>query len=79
MDVPVNPHPSDEDLEWLYPSCLLYGKECFSAFRSIANYRYKWYVTKSNYVAMKIFLTGRKKKGQDIFCSRMWACFFRLK
>ena len=42
MDVPVNPHPSDEDLEWLYPSCLLYGKECFSAFRSIANYRYKW-------------------------------------
>ena len=40
MDVPVNPHPSDEDLEWLYPSCLLYGKECFSAFRSIANYRY---------------------------------------
>ena len=34
MDVPVNPHPSDEDLEWLYPSCLLYGKECFSAFRS---------------------------------------------
>ena len=62
MDVPVNPHPSDEDLEWLYPSCLLYGKECFSAFRSIANYRYKWYVTKSNYVAMKIFLTGRKKR-----------------
>ena len=62
MDVPVNPHPSDEDLEWLYPSCLLYGKECISAFRSIANYRYKWYVTKSNYVAMKIFLTGRKKR-----------------
>ena len=64
MDVPVNPHPSDEDLEWLYPSCLLYGKECFSAFRSIANYRYKWYVTKSNYVTMKIFLTGRKKKNK---------------
>ena len=41
MGVPVNPHPSDEDLEWLYPSCLLYGKECFRAFRSIANYRYK--------------------------------------
>ena len=61
MGVPVNPHPSDEDLEWLYPSCLLYGKECFRAFRSIPNYRYIWYVAKSNYVAMKIFLTGRKK------------------
>ena len=28
--------PSDEDLEWPYPSCLLYGKEVFRAFRSIA-------------------------------------------
>ena len=28
--------PSDEDLEWPYPSCLLYGKEFFRAFRSIA-------------------------------------------
>ena len=37
MGVPVNPHPSDEDLEWLYSSCLLCGKECFRAFRSIAN------------------------------------------
>ena len=62
MGVPVNPHPSDEDLEWLYPSCLLYGKESFRAFRLIANYRYKWYVAKSNYVAMKIFLTGRKRR-----------------
>ena len=79
MVVPVNPHPSDEDLEWLYPSCLLYGKECFRAFRSIPNYRYIWYVAKSNYVAMKIFLTGRKKEEQDIFCPRMWACIFHLK
>ena len=29
--------PSDEDLEWLYPSCSLYEKEFFRAFRSIAN------------------------------------------
>ena len=54
MGVPVNPHPSDEDLEWPYPSCLLCGKKCFSAFHLIANYRCKWYVAKSNYVAMKI-------------------------
>ena len=50
--------PSDEDFEWLYPSCLLYGKCFFKASRSIAIKRYKWYVTKSNYVAMTIFLTG---------------------
>ena len=29
--------PSDEDLEWIYPSCSLYEKEFFRAFRSIAN------------------------------------------
>ena len=29
--------PSDEDLEWPYPSCLSYGKDFFRAFRSIAN------------------------------------------
>ena len=34
--------PSNEDLEWLYSSCLLYGKESFRAFRSIAKLRYKW-------------------------------------
>ena len=34
--------PSNEDLEWPYPSCLLYGKEFFRAFRSIAKLRYKW-------------------------------------
>ena len=28
--------PSDKDLEWLYSSCLLYGKDYFRAFRSIA-------------------------------------------
>ena len=70
---------SDEDLEWLYPSCSLYEKEFFRAFRSIANQRYKWYVTKSVYVAMTVFLTGWKKKAQDIFCSHMWARIFRVK
>ena len=35
MGVPVNPH-APNDLEWLYPSCLLYGKDFFRAFRSIA-------------------------------------------
>ena len=28
--------PSDEDLGWLYPSCFVYEKEFFRAFRSIA-------------------------------------------
>ena len=49
---------SDEDLESIYPSCSLYEKEFFRVFRSIANQRYKWYVTKSVYVAMTVFLTG---------------------
>ena len=35
MGVPVNPH-TPNDLERLYPSCLLYGKDFFRAFRSIA-------------------------------------------
>ena len=35
MGVPVNPL-TPNDLEWLYPSCLLYGKDFFRAFRSIA-------------------------------------------
>ena len=70
----------DEDLEWLYPSCSLYEKEFFRAFRSIANQRYKWYVTKSVYVAMAVFLTGWKKKtryllfayvGVDFSCKTM--------
>ena len=29
--------PNDEDVEWLYPSCLFYVKEFFRAFRSTAN------------------------------------------
>ena len=71
--------PSDEDLESIYPSCSLYEKEVFRVFRSIANQRYKWYVTKSVYVAMTVFLTGWKKKAEDIFCPRMWAWIFRVK
>ena len=71
--------PSNGDLEWLYPSCLLYGKYFLRAFRSIANWRYKWFVTKSVFLAMAIFLTGWKKRKQDIFCSRMWMCIFRAK
>ena len=31
------------------------------------------------YVAIAIFVPGRKKKKQEIFCSRMWACIFRVK
>ena len=54
--------PSNEDLERLFPSFLLYEKYFFRAFRSIAYWRYKWYVTKSVYVAMTVFLTGWKKK-----------------
>ena len=49
MGVPVNPLPptftfavkqevpNDEDVEWLYPSCLFYVKKFFRAFRSTAN------------------------------------------
>ena len=49
------------DLEWRYPSCLLYGKSVLELFFRLQTI-YKWYVTKFNYVAMKIFLTGKKKK-----------------
>ena len=60
--------PSDEDLEWLYPSCLLFKKKgCCRAFRSIANKRYKWCVTKSNYLAMTNLLTGWEKKTYLLF------------
>ena len=52
--------PSDEDLEWPYPSCLLYGKEFF--LELFAKQRYKWQVTKSVYVAMTIFCSWQKKK-----------------
>ena len=61
--------PCDEDFECLYPSCLLNGKRFFRAFLSIANKRYKWCVTKSDYVAMTNFLTGRKKQKEVICCS----------
>ena len=71
--------PCDEDFECLYPSCLLNGKTFFRAFLSIANKRYKWCVTKSDYVAMTVFLTGRKKQKEVICCSRMWAWNFRVK
>ena len=48
------------------PICLLYGKDFFQAFRSIANKRYKCDVTKSVYVAMTIFLSaGGKKKTRN--------------
>ena len=38
-----------------YPSCLLYGKDFFQTFCSMANKRYKWYVTKSVCAAITIF------------------------
>ena len=53
------------------PSCLLLGKNFFQASRSIAKKRYKWYVTKSVYVAMTIFVPGKKKKEQEIFRLRI--------
>ena len=55
---------SDEDLEWPYPSCLLYGKYFFQAFRSMANKRYKWHVTKSVDVAITIFFSCQRKKNK---------------
>ena len=48
----------------------------FKAFCSIAKQRYKWYVTKSVYMAMTVFVTSWKKKEQEILCSRMWAWIF---
>ena len=47
-------------------SCLLYGKYFFQASRSIANKRYEWQVTKSVYVAIIIFLPGRKKRTRNL-------------
>ena len=51
-----------------YPSCLLYGKDFFQTFRSMANKRYKWYVTKSVYVAITIvfFLAKKKNKKSSV-------------
>ena len=46
---------------------------------SARSQRYKWYVTKSVNETMTIFHPGRKKKEQEIFCLRMWACIFRVK
>ena len=58
-----------------YPSCFLYR-----AFRSMANRRYEWYVTKSVYVAITIFFfLQKKKKKQEIIRSRMWTCIFGVK
>ena len=70
--------PSDGDLEWLYPSCLLYGKYFLRAFRSIANWRYKWFVTKSVYLAMAIFLTGWKKENKTSSVRVCGCAFFVL-
>ena len=61
------------------PKLLIVWKIFLRAFRSIANWRYKWFVTKSVYLAKAIFLTGWKKRKQDIFCSRIWMCIFRAK
>ena len=47
-------------------------EKIFPAFRSMVNKTYKWYVTKSVYVAIE-------KKEQEIIRSRMWACIFRVK
>ena len=58
-------------------SCLLYGKYFFQASRSIANKRYEWQVTKSVYVAIIIFLPGRKKKNKNSsvrVCGRAFSC-----
>ena len=62
-----------------FPKLFIVRKIFFQASRSIANKRYKWYVTKSVYVAMTIFVPGKKKKEQEIFRLRIWACIFRVK
>ena len=41
-------------------------KTFFQAFRSIANKSCKWYVTNSVYVAIAIFVPGRKKKTRNL-------------
>lgn len=62
-----------------YPSCLLYGKDFFQTFRSMANKRSKWYATKSVYVAITVFFFWKKKREQEIIRLRMWTCIFRVK
>ena len=53
--VPLQVFIFSECLFFYYPSCLLYVKDFFQAFHSIANKRYKWFVTNCVYVAMIIF------------------------
>ena len=47
---------------------IVYCKEktFFQAFRSIANKSCKWYVTNSVYVAIAIFVPGRKKRTRNL-------------
>ena len=60
------------------PKLLIVWKRFFfRAFRSIAKYRYKWYVTKSVYVAMTVFATSWKKKNKKssvLVCRRGFLC-----
>ena len=70
--------PSDEDLEWLYPSCLLYEKESFLRFRSIAT-RDIDHMWPNPFIWRWLGLKKKKEEEQDIFCSRMWAWIFRVK
>ena len=64
LQVPLQVFIFSECLFFYYPSCLLYGKDFFQAFRSIANKRYKWFVTKCVYVAMIIFSFKQKKRNK---------------
>ena len=56
-------------------SCLLHGTYFFQASRSIANKRYEWQVAKSVYVAIIIFLPGRKKRTRNLPFAQMGVHF----
>lgn len=59
-----------------FPKLFIERKIPFQASRSIANRRCKWQVTKSVY---DNFSSWQKKKKQEIFRSRRWACIFHVK
>ena len=66
-------------MSFILPKLFIVWKKIFQAFRSMANKRYKWYVTKSVYVAITTFFSWQKKKEQEITRSRMWTRIFRVK
>ena len=61
--------PSDEDLEWPYPSCLLYGKEFFYSLSQSRDINGR--SPNPFDVAKTFFLPGRKKRTRNLLVAYM--------